>query len=228
MGLFSSIGKAIGSVVGGITGATSAAKAGQKAADLQYQAALAGIDEQRRQFDLSRQDQMPWLAAGTAALGEIGDLLGMNGTPAYDAAVRDIRSSPMFNSLYEEGQNAILQNAAATGGLRGGNIQSSLANFGRDTLSQVIQQQLANLGGLSGTGMGAAQSLGALGANSATNIGSLLEQGGAAQAGGVLAKGGRDRQAFGDMINIGSAIMGMGGFGGAGGGISVTPMSKRF
>lgn len=237
MGLFSSIGKAIGSVVGGITGATSASKSAKKAADLQYQAAQQGIDEQRRQFDLSRADSMPWLEAGTGALGGIQDLLGLSGGPQQAAAISALRDSPLFNSLYNAGEEAILANASATGGLRGGNIQRSLADFGSDTLSNVIRQQLADLGGLSGVGVGTAQNLGALGSNASANIAGLLQQGGAAQAGGILAQGARDRTAFGDLIGIGSAILGAGGFGGGGGGgigaggmgpITITPMNKRF
>lgn len=156
---------------------------------------------------------MPWLQAGTGALADIQDLLGLSGIGAQDGAIGGLRASPLFAALFDSGEEAILQNASATGGLRGGNIQSSLADFGRDTLAQVIERQLANLGGLSGTGVGTAQNLGALGANSAGNISNLLQQGGAAQAGGVLARGSRDRTAFNDMLNIGSTVAGAGGFG---------------
>lgn len=212
MGLFSGIGKLVGSVVGGITGGTAQAKAAQKAGDLQYQAAMAGIDEQRRQFDLSRADQMPWLEAGKGALGGIQDLLGLSGADEQQSAISALRDSPLFSSLYRAGEEAILQNASATGGLRGGNLERGLADFGADTLSTVIQQQLGNLGDLSGTGVGTAQNLGALGANSASNIAALLQQGGAAQAGGILARGSRDRQAFSDLLNLASTAAGAGVF----------------
>ena len=172
---------------------------------------------------------MPWLQAGQSALGGIEDLLGLSGAGAQGSAIEALRGSPLFASLFDRGQEAILQNASATGGLRGGNTNVDLADFGRDTLAQVIQNQMANLGGLSGTGVGTAQNLGALGANNASNIANLLQQGGAAQAGGILAKGSRDRTAFNDAMSIASMFAGFGGFGGGGGGegISVTPMGKR-
>lgn len=212
MGLFSSIGKAIGSVVGGITGSKKQAKAAQQAGQLQYDAAMAGVGEQRRQFDLSREDQMPWLQAGEGALGGIMDLLGLNGAGAQGGALDALEASPLFRSLVRNGEEAIRANASATGGLRGGNIHDALSDFRADTLSRVIQQQLADLGGVAAGGQGSAQSLGQLGANTASNIGTLLGQGAAAQAGGVMAKGSVNRQAFSDLLNIGGSLAGMGVF----------------
>ena len=212
MGLFSSIGKAIGSVVGGITGGTAQAKAAGKAADVQAGLAREGIAEQRRQFDITNQNQQPWLDAGRLALGDQGDLLGLNGLDTQAMSIDALKASPMFQSRFNTGEEAILQNASATGGLRGGNIQNSLANFGSNTLAQVIQQQLGNLGGISGTGINTAQNLGSLGANSASQISALLNQQGAAQAGGILAKGSRDANAFNQSVQLASMFAGGGGF----------------
>ena len=50
--------------------AKSAANASQKATD-------ASIAEQRRQFDLARQDQQPWLTTGASALGRLASLYGL-------------------------------------------------------------------------------------------------------------------------------------------------------
>lgn len=105
-------------------------------------------------------------------------------------AIDALKGSPLYSSLYRNGEEAILSNAAATGGLRGGNTQHSLANFGADTLSTVIQNQLANLGGIANMGQGAAGSLGQFGANAANQIGANLTQQGQARAGSLLARGG--------------------------------------
>lgn len=80
----------------------------------------------------------------------------------------------------------MLANASATGGLRGGNIQSSLANFGSNTLATVIQQQLANLAPISTQGQAAATSEGQFGANSAAQVAQLFGAQGQAKAGGIL------------------------------------------
>jgi hypothetical protein len=176
--------------VGAIGGGLLASSGANKAAKAQQASDAAAIAEQKRQYDQSRTDFMPYLNAGTGALGGIQDLLGVHGDPKAAAAIEALKASPAYQSLYNNGQEAVLQNASATGGLRGGNTQSSLANFGRDTLSQVISDQLARLGGLAGMGENATGSVAGLGANSANQIASLLQAQGNARASGSLANAG--------------------------------------
>lgn len=72
----------IGSSVLGAAGAAASAnsqkKAAQSAANASQQASDASIAEQRRQYDLSRQDQMPWLTTGTSALNTLAGLYNLN------------------------------------------------------------------------------------------------------------------------------------------------------
>lgn len=74
----------VGGVIGGIMGSDSASdaakaqeKAANQAADAQLEAARMSTDEIRRQFDLSRQDQLPWLNTGSAALNRLATLMGV-------------------------------------------------------------------------------------------------------------------------------------------------------
>lgn len=152
---------AAGSILGGITGGKGAKKAAQEQAKAQ-QAALA---EQQRQFNTTQANFAPYQQAGTQALGGVQDLLGLGGNGAQQAAIDALKASPGFSALFNQGQDTILQNGAATGGLRGGNMQNSLANFGANTLATTIQQQLANLGGLVQTGAGVTGQLGGLSQN---------------------------------------------------------------
>jgi hypothetical protein len=99
----------------------------------------------------------PYVPAGTA----------QSAGQAQQAAIDNLKASPLFTSLYNTGSDTILQNAAATGGLRGGNTQNSLAQFGSGLLAQVIQQQLANLGTVSGQGAQAGLGLGQISQNNA-------------------------------------------------------------
>ncbi len=139
------------SVLSGVLGG----KGAQKAAKQQAAAQQASLAETQRQFNITQQNYAPYQAAGTNALGGVQDLTGLNGNDAQQSAIDALKASPGFQSLYNQGSDAILQNASATGGLRGGNTQNSLANFGSSTLATTIQQQLANLGGLVNTGAGA-------------------------------------------------------------------------
>lgn len=211
MGLFSSI--------AGIFGAASKKKAAKKASAAQQQAAQQGIDAVSAQNALTQKNFAPYLEAGSKALGAQSDLLGLNGTGVQGSAIDALRASPLFQSLFGNGQEAILNNASATGGLRGGNIQRSLADFGADTLAKTIESQLAALGGLSGQGFNAATNGGQLGAASAEQIAQLLGNKGAAKAGGILGKAAANQELYANLGNlatdVASAFKGMpsgGGF----------------
>lgn len=211
------IGNAIGKVVGGITGASQQAKAAEAAAQTQAGAADAGIAEQRRQFDMLTELLRPYVEAGIPAMQGQQALIGLRGAPEQQAAISGLEQSPFFQSAIRQGEEALLQRASATGGIRGGNIQAALAQFRPQMLQNQIAQQYERLGGLTSLAQRSAAGQGAAGMETAGSIGNLLAQRGAALAGGQIAQGGLVRQAFGDALKIGSAIYGAGGFGGGGG-----------
>jgi hypothetical protein len=151
---------------------------------------MAGVDETRRQFDLSRGDFASEQQAGEDALAGYRGLVGLNGEASQTSAIDQLRNSPFYKQLYSNGEEAVLQNASATGGLRGGNTEHSLAGFGRDTLMQAIQQQLGNYGGLISAGTGADASIGTFGQNAVSAINDQRNQGASAKAGALLTKAG--------------------------------------
>lgn len=202
------VGKAIGSVVGGITGATAAGKAAQAGAATQAAAAQAGIDEQKRQFDKLVELMSPYVTAGTGAMAEQQALIGLKGQEAQAAAVAQQEQSPIFQALTQQGENAILQNASATGGLRGGNVQAALSQFRPQILNSLIEQQYNRLGGFTKLGQASAAGQAEQGMASADSISNLLANQGAATAGGQIARGNVNRQAFGDLLSIGKAAAG--------------------
>lgn len=168
---------------------SKAASGGKSAAGTQAASAQAGIEEQRRQFDLTQKLLGPYAQAGEGALSAQQALIGLAGPEAQAAAIRNIEMSPQFTSMVAQGENALLQNASATGGLRGGNTQAALAQFRPNLLSGLIQQQYQNLGGLTTTGANAAAGVGSAGMATGANVANLLQQQGAATAGGQLAAG---------------------------------------
>src|SRR3982750_1551584 len=115
-----------------------AKKASKKAGKAQIAGMEKGIGEQRANLATTQGYYQPFLSAGTTALGGYGNLLGSNGADAQQAAIDQLRASPGYQSLYRQGEEAVLQNASATGGIRGGNTQRSLADFGADTLATTI------------------------------------------------------------------------------------------
>ena len=193
-------------VVGSAYSARKSSKAAGKAADAQEEASAAGIEEQRRQFDKLVELLSPYTKAGEGSLSAQQNILGLGGAAAQQAAISGIEQSPYFQSVAQQGENAILQNASATGGLRGGNTQGALAQFRPQLLNQLVQQQYQNLGGITALGQNAAAQQGNAGMQSASNIGNLLQQGGAARAGGYL----------GQASAINQGLENLGGFAGLG------------
>jgi hypothetical protein len=166
----------------------------------------------------------PYTEAGTQAVKAQQDLAGLNGPEAQAAAVKQIQQSPELAASVSQGENAILQNSAATGGLRGGNTQAALAQFRPQMLSDLINKRYGQLGGIANTGLSAAggqasagvsgmqTNAGLAGANAslgmqgATSIADLIQQQAAAQAGGTVAQG----NIWGDLFSKGPAdILGL-------------------
>ncbi len=192
--------------------ASQSKKAAGKAADAQSEASEAGIAEQKRQYDKMVELLSPYVRSGTAALEAQQGILGLNGQGAQERAIRGIEGSEYFKSTARQGENAILQNASATGGLRGGNTQGALAQFRPQLLNQLVQQQYQNLGGITSLGQNAAAQQGNAGMQSAANIGNLLSQSGAAQAGGILGAQQAQNQFIGNLVGLGGAAIGSGAF----------------
>lgn len=190
----------VADIVGEITGSADVARAGQAAAGAQVAMGEKGIEEQRRQFDAMLKLMEPYVTAGAGGLKGMQDLAGLSGAEAQQAAIAGLEGSPQFQALAQQGENAMLQQASATGGLRGGNIQGALAQFRPQMLSQLIEQQYGRLGGIAGMGQASASGQAAQGMQSASNIGNLMQGIGAAQAGGIMAAGGARRAAFGDLL----------------------------
>lgn len=204
MGLFSFV----GDILGDLTGATKAGKAAQKAGEIQAAEAAKGVEEQRRQFDLTRQDNLPFLNAGQQALGGQLNLLGLNGSGAEQDAINAILASPMYQSLVGQGEEAIRANASATGGLRGGNIQRSLAGFRSDLLGQSILSRMTQLGSVASGGVQTAANLGQFGQANADSIANLFGQRGSALAGGTIARGSSNLRGVQTAAQIGATAAG--------------------
>jgi hypothetical protein len=127
----------------------------------------------------------------------------LSGSSAQQQAIAGLESSPQFKSMMQQGENAILQNASATGGLRGGNVQATLAQFRPQLLSQLIESQFSKLGTISGLGQASAAGQAAAAQQTSANIGNALTQQGQAAAGAALASGQAQAQMWG---NVGSSI----------------------
>ena len=166
---------------------------------LQRQIANMSIGEQRRQFSEVQRVLSPYITAGNQALQDLKpyqqagqdaltgqrDLIGLNGAAGQQAAINGLANGVEMQAYTQQGENALLQNASATGGLRGGNTQAALSQFRPQMLAGLINQQYDRLGGLTSlgsnttgmvfqTGQSAAAGQASAGMQVAGNIGNAL------------------------------------------------------
>jgi len=190
-------------LIGSSMQASAAESAAGAAAGAQERAAALGIEEQRRQFDAIRKLLEPYVAAGTPALRAQQAILGLRGPAEEQAQIAAVQRSPMFQERLRQGEEALLQRASATGGLRGGNIQAALAQFRPALLAEELETRYGRLGGMTALGQKSAVGVGAAGQELGANVSNLLATQGAAQAGAALAGG---TSSFGQFA---SAVPGM-------------------
>jgi hypothetical protein len=197
-----------GLIVGGtsLAGSAMQSRAAGKAANQQAQAAEAGIEEQRRQFDEVRRLLEPYVQAGQPALEGMQAMIGLRGAEEQQKAIAGIEQSPLLQALTRQGEEAMLQNASATGGLRGGNLQGALAQFRPAMLQEALDQQYSRLGGLTTLGQQSAAGVGSAGMQTGREVAGLLQQQGAARAGGTLGRA----APFANLLQMPLQMYGMG------------------
>lgn len=212
-----------------VLGASSKKKAAKSAAQADIRAQEAAIAEQRRQFDETvellkpfvetGQEAMyglqPYAEPGLYAMEQQAAIAGLMGPEAQAAQIAQIESDPLYQATVKQGEEAILQQASATGGLRGGNIQGALAQFRPQMLREEIDRTYGRLGGFTALGQGtqldiarlgqaAAAGQAQVGQTASSNIQQALANQGAAQAGYRTARG----QAQSDQISGLAGILG--------------------
>lgn len=191
MGVFSDIGSFLGGPTGSAIGSlldthhknASIARAG---AD-RIQGFDQGIDATQANFGKVTDMLAPYTTNGGNASNALATLLGIGGGDT-GGAIDALKDSPLYKSLFHNGQETVLQNAAATGGLRGGNTEHSLFNLGTDTLAKVYQSMMDNLSGVANLGAKTGLGYGELSGNESSLLSKLFAGKGQAASDMVLGK----------------------------------------
>jgi len=157
-----------------------------RAANLQAEELLAPYMELAPQ---QIQNLNLYQTAGSQALQQQSALAGLQGPEAQRAAIANLEANPEFQAIARQGEEAILANAAATGGLRGGNTQAALAQFRPELLQAYIDQQYSRLGGLSTQGLGVSKDLLGRGFGAIGDVANLRRGTGTAAANLALGRG---------------------------------------
>jgi len=89
-------------VIGGavLGGAYLSSQAAGDAAGAQSGASQAAVAEQQREYNLTRQDQQPWMQAGSSAVSSLANLLGL-GTANYGPSTPYNGSTPLPKSQFD-------------------------------------------------------------------------------------------------------------------------------
>jgi hypothetical protein len=199
-------------VVGAVASSESSkksAKATEEAARVQAAATEKAAAGERSQFEQSQAQAEPFRQAGLGALEQQQALLGLSGSSAQQQAFDQFQQSPGQAFLQQRGQQALLRNSAAVGGLGGGQVRSELQQQGIGFAQQDLQNQLARLGSIAGQGQAITGNVANLGANTAGQIGQFGIQGAQAQASGIL--GARQIQAQQEAQTTGVVTSGLAG-----------------
>ena len=188
----------IGSALIGSDAASSAsdaqASASRDAAASTERSSAASVAEQRRQYDIAREDYAPWRAAGGPAVTRLSQLLGLSAGPDSGAlnrkfSVADFMDDPITRLSYQSGLDlgtqAIDRMAGARGSRNSGATLKALSRFGTDYTGAKAgesynrfygdqERDFNRLAGISGVGQTAARDTAAAGSNAANNIGNIM------------------------------------------------------
>lgn len=173
-------------ITGGINTLLGNQAAG-KASDAEIAAMQAAIDEQRRQYDTTRADFLPWMTAGTGALNRLQDPTAFQASPGYEW-------------LRSEGQRDIGNSFAARGGAASGNALRALSEFNTGLAQQEYGNWWNRQAGLAGVGQTATGTVANAGQNTASNVGNYLAGQGASRASGIAGRYGSLAQGLNDGV----------------------------
>lgn len=195
-------------VGGSLLASRSQSNAAKSAAQASQAATDAATAEQRRQYDLARQDQMPWLQAGTKALGTYANLLGQNGADAQSAAMAQFQASPDYNFRLNEGARALTARNAALGIQDSGAAQRSALQYAQGLASSEYGNYANRLAALAGVGQTAANTNAQVGQNYANAVGNLYQNNANNLASSYATRGQAQAGLYGSLAGIGGGLIG--------------------
>ena len=201
----------MGDVVSGVTdaiGLTDTEDAGDKA----RKAAETQAAYQREALEYMKEREKLPQKFREGSLTQLAGIAGLEGGEGSQQALIDrAMESPLYGAMMggqQAGEEAILRQAAATGGLRSGNVQENLAEFSSNLQNQALlesyNQQLSGLQGLASLPSQATTIAGMQ-----SGIGETLAQGQVARAQANFAA---QNQLFEDWTSLAGMMGGGGGF----------------
>jgi len=204
---------AAGSIFSAVTKSSAIGRAEEAQTTASREAIAATERAQLRLTEILR----PFTEVATGTPGEGGAtgsiqatqaLIGLLEDEEQANAISSIESGAEFQSLTRQGEEAILANASATGGLRGGDVQGALGQFRPALLQNLIGQRLNRLGTLTQVGQASAAQTGAGNLQTGQNLSNIFQTRGTNAANAALARGQNLSGLFGDLSGIAGSVIG--------------------
>lgn len=211
-------------IVDDLSGAEAAKSEAKKAAERQAKGIREGsqisADAQREALEyMKEREALPTQFRDQALTGLAGLADMEGGTGSQQALIDRAMQSPLYGAIMggqQAGEEAIMRNAAMTGGLRSGDVQSNFMDFNTELQNKALlesyNQQLSglqglanlpsNAGAIAGQMSGIGQTLG----GGAAGVGQTLAQG---RIGGAQAATAAQNQLFGDATQAASMAASM-------------------
>jgi hypothetical protein len=202
---------------GSIASGAEQAGAAKSAQQLQAQEAEQSLQFQEQEFNTEQANQAPFLKAGTGAISTLSQLTSTPGqglltpwTDTFEApTAAQAEATPGYQFTLGQGEQALQNSAAASGGLLTGGTAKALTQYGEGLADTTYQQTYQNalqqyetaystfqnnqtntynrLAGVAGTGQTAAQQLGTEGQSAAQGVSNINLTTGAQQGQDILA-----------------------------------------
>lgn len=184
-------------------------KAADKASKAQVQSQRDLINYAKGESAKTEARLKPYSDLGLKGISPYLDALGLGGAAGTARAQSAFRSTPGYQSAFNQGVTALDRGAAARGGLYGGAAAKALTRFGQDYADQEYGNYVNRLGGLL-----------QIGQNSAAQVGASLQplqqstmQGisniGDARAAGYIGKGNAQASGFSQLAKLGGSFFGL-------------------
>lgn len=222
--------------IGDIASSVISSNAAGDAANAEVTASNNASKIQQDQFAQTQANEQPYMQAGGNALAALQRGIGIG--PGTDGSgvgnlnapftPADFHNSPGYQFQLQQGENAVLNNRSAMGGVNSGNTLKALTQFGQGTANQDYwnaynafvnrqNQQFGQLNSVVGTGANAVNNTGSFGANAANNVAQNTIGAGNSQAAGIVGQASAITNGISSAGNQLAFLLGGGLPGGAGG-----------
>jgi hypothetical protein len=200
---------------GAIGGSIISGNAARSAANASAAGDAAAIAEQRREYDQTRKDQMPWLTTGGSALGQLARIYGLDyvdssgnkQTGNGQMATGDFYKSPDYNFRMSEGIKGLDASAAANGYLDSGATRKAAIKYAGNLASGEFNNYANRLAGLAGVGQTAATNDAQAGQHYADSYANLVTNAANTRASSYLAAGQANSNLASTLAGIGSGLI---------------------